>query len=63
MRKRAGPYTGMFFKKVLHEQITKELIARGLIYRAERIQHKYPHCWRRHPLCFFAQKELASGQQ
>lgn len=52
----AGPYTGMFFKSA-DEQITKELIARGLIYRAERIQHKYPHCWRDDsPLLFFAKK-------
>jgi len=50
-----GPYTGMFFfKKVPMSDY--EGANCTLIYRAERIQHKYPHCWRDIRYCFFAKK-------
>ncbi len=50
----AGPYAGMFFKDA-DQQITRDLAARGLMYRQERVRHAYPFCWRDDsPLLFYA---------
>ncbi len=40
-----GPYTGQFFKKA-DKHIAKDLLERGLMYRAGRLKHTYPFCWR-----------------
>ena len=40
-----GPYTGQFFKKA-DKHIAKDLLAHGLMYRAGRLKHTYPFCWR-----------------
>src|SRR5262245_59304304 len=50
----AGPYDGMFFKDA-DKFITRDLVIRGLMYRAERMHHAYPFCWRDEaPLLFYA---------
>ena len=49
-----GPYTKQFFKDA-DKQITKDLLAENLLYRAARIKHTYPFCWRcKTPLLFYA---------
>jgi isoleucyl-tRNA synthetase len=49
-----GPYDGMFFKEA-DKRITRDLAARGLMYRSERVRHAYPFCWRDDsPLLFYA---------
>jgi isoleucyl-tRNA synthetase len=49
-----GPYSGMFFKEA-DERITRDLAARGLMYRQDRVRHAYPFCWRDDsPLLFYA---------
>jgi isoleucyl-tRNA synthetase len=49
-----GPYTGQFFKTA-DKQIVRDLKSRGRIFKAERIKHAYPHCWRDDtPLLFLA---------
>ena len=49
-----GPYTGEFFKKA-DKAITKDLMAKGLMYRSARVKHTYPFCWRcKTPLLFYA---------
>lgn len=50
----AGPYSGMFFKDA-DKRITRDLTARGLMYRQDRVRHAYPFCWRDDsPLLFYA---------
>jgi len=39
------PVRGKFFKAA-DPLLTKELAARGLLYRSETIRHTYPFCWR-----------------
>lgn len=49
-----GPYGGMFFKDA-DKRITRDLAARGLMFRSERVRHAYPFCWRDDsPLLFYA---------
>jgi isoleucyl-tRNA synthetase len=49
-----GPYSGMFFKDA-DKRITRDLSARGLMFRSERVRHAYPFCWRDDsPLLFYA---------
>jgi isoleucyl-tRNA synthetase len=49
-----GPYGGMFFKDA-DKRISRDLAARGLMYRQERTAHAYPFCWRDDsPLLFYA---------
>ncbi|HEX8495463.1 MAG TPA: isoleucine--tRNA ligase [Pyrinomonadaceae bacterium] len=49
-----GPYSGMFFKDA-DKRITRDLTARGLMFRSERVRHAYPFCWRDDsPLLFYA---------
>ncbi|MBP2335663.1 isoleucyl-tRNA synthetase [Saccharothrix coeruleofusca] len=46
---------GMFFKDA-DEPVQADLRARGLLLRAQRFEHAYPHCWRCHtPLMYYAQ--------
>ena len=40
-----GPYTGQFFKRA-DKHISKDLLEHGLMYRAGRLKHTYPFCWR-----------------
>ena len=50
----AGPYAGQFFKQA-DKAITRDLLSRKLLYRAARIRHTYPFCWRcGTPLLFYA---------
>ena len=45
---------GMFFKDA-DRQLIGDLDDRGLLYRSERHQHSYPHCWRcGTPLLYYA---------
>jgi isoleucyl-tRNA synthetase len=47
-------YRGMFVKDA-DEKIIEDLRADGLLYRAERILHTYPFCWRcETPLLYYA---------
>ena len=39
------PFAGMWFKEADPEVIT-DLKRRGLMYRSEKYEHSYPHCWR-----------------
>ncbi|MFE7777452.1 isoleucine--tRNA ligase [Streptomyces sp. NPDC057445] len=46
---------GVFFKKA-DEALTKDLDARGLLFRHVPYEHSYPHCWRCHTaLLYYAQ--------
>lgn len=46
---------GQFFKKA-DVDLTKELEERGILFRSEKYEHSYPHCWRCHtPLIYYAQ--------
>ena len=40
-----GPYTGQFFKRA-DKPISEDLLEHGLMYRAGRLKHTYPFCWR-----------------
>jgi isoleucyl-tRNA synthetase len=47
-------FGGRFFKEA-DPLITRNLRERGLLFRAERVRHSYPFCWRcRTPLLFYA---------
>lgn len=51
---RTAPYNKQFFKQA-DKAITKDLLANNLMYRAARIKHTYPFCWRCNtPLLFYA---------
>jgi isoleucyl-tRNA synthetase len=48
------PWRGVFVKDA-DPHITRDLDERGLLYRAERITHTYPFCWRcKTPLLYYA---------
>ncbi len=54
---RIGPYEGRFVKDADPDLIA-DLAARDLIYRSERYEHAYPHCWRCDtPLLYYAKRE------
>ncbi|HMC54855.1 MAG TPA: class I tRNA ligase family protein, partial [Gemmatimonadaceae bacterium] len=45
---------GMFFKEA-DAPLTEELKRRGVLFRAGKVTHQYPHCWRCHtPLLYYA---------
>jgi isoleucyl-tRNA synthetase len=45
---------GMFFKDA-DDPLVRDLADRGLLFRVERYEHSYPHCWRCHtPLLYYA---------
>jgi isoleucyl-tRNA synthetase len=49
-----GPWAGLFIKDA-DPLITKDLEKRGLLYKAGRIVHTYPFCWRcDSPLVYYA---------
>ncbi|MEV6635101.1 isoleucine--tRNA ligase [Actinoplanes sp. NPDC051470] len=46
---------GMFFKDA-DQVLIKDLKDRALLFRSQRFEHSYPHCWRCHtPLMYYAQ--------
>ncbi|MBF8264834.1 MAG: ileS, partial [Dehalococcoidia bacterium] len=48
------PWDGKFVKDA-DKEINKDLAARGLLFRSERIKHTYPFCWRcSSPLLYYA---------
>jgi isoleucyl-tRNA synthetase len=51
---RIGPYAGRFVKDA-DDDLIEDLRTRGRLYRAERLLHAYPHCWRcGTPLLYYA---------
>ena len=51
---RIGPYEGVFVKDADNDLVA-DLEARGRMFRAERLLHAYPHCWRcGTPLLYYA---------
>ena len=51
---RIGPYAGVFVKDA-DEDLIRDLESRGRMFRAERLLHAYPHCWRcGTPLLYYA---------
>ena len=51
---RIGPYAGRFVKDADNDLI-EDLRGRGRLFRAERLLHAYPHCWRcGTPLLYYA---------
>jgi isoleucyl-tRNA synthetase len=52
--KEGSPFDGKHVLKA-NPEIVKDLLARGLLFHTEQVQHSYPHCWRcRHPIIFRA---------
>jgi len=50
------PLVGGVFFKDADPVLIDDLSARGLLFRSERFEHSYPHCWRCHtPLMYYAQ--------
>jgi isoleucyl-tRNA synthetase len=53
---RVGPYAGQFVKDA-DKGLVEELREKGLLFRAEELEHAYPHCWRcGTPLLYYAKK-------
>ena len=51
---RIGPYAGRFVKEA-DDDLIEDLRGRGRLFRAERLLHAYPHCWRcGTPLLYYA---------
>ncbi|MGI9077905.1 MAG: isoleucine--tRNA ligase [Gemmatimonadaceae bacterium] len=51
------PVIGGKFVKAADPVILEELRKRGLLWRAERLRHSYPHCWRCDtPLLYYARE-------
>ncbi|MCH2169496.1 isoleucine--tRNA ligase, partial [Myxococcota bacterium] len=49
-----GRYAGRFFKEV-DDDLSRDLMERGALYRSERVEHAYPLCWRDDsPLLYYA---------
>ena len=42
---RIGPYAGRWVKDA-DDDLIEDLRSRGRLFRAERLLHAYPHCWR-----------------
>ncbi|MFH0778195.1 MAG: class I tRNA ligase family protein, partial [Candidatus Eisenbacteria bacterium] len=54
--KEVAPWAGVFVKDADGE-IIEDLRKRGLLYRARRVSHSYPFCWRcDSPLIYYARK-------
>ncbi|WP_170977951.1 isoleucine--tRNA ligase [Blastococcus sp. CCUG 61487] len=50
------PLVGGHFFKAADPALVEDLQARGLLWREQRYEHSYPHCWRCHtPLMYYAQ--------
>jgi isoleucyl-tRNA synthetase len=53
---RVGPFAGKFVKDA-DAGLIEELEKGGLMFRAEKLEHAYPHCWRcGTPLLYYAKK-------
>ena len=53
---RVGPFAGQFVKDA-DPGLVEELRENGLLFRAEELEHAYPHCWRcGTPLLYYAKK-------
>ncbi|HWS79899.1 MAG TPA: isoleucine--tRNA ligase, partial [Rubrobacter sp.] len=53
---RVGPFAGQFVKDA-DPGLVEELREKGLLFRAEVLEHAYPHCWRcGTPLLYYAKK-------
>ncbi|GAA0323846.1 isoleucine--tRNA ligase [Actinoallomurus spadix] len=49
------PLVGGTFFKDADARLVEDLRERGLLFRVERYEHSYPHCWRCHtPLLYYA---------
>ena len=54
---RGAPFSGLWVKDA-DPKIVADLEERGLLWRAERLEHPYPHCWRCHtPLLYYPRKD------
>lgn len=52
-----APFNGQFVFKA-NDQIIANLQDRGLLFKAEKINHSYPHCWRcKNPIIFRATEQ------
>ncbi|WNV77364.1 isoleucine--tRNA ligase [Geodermatophilus sp. DSM 44513] len=50
------PLVGGHFFKAADAALVEDLQARGVLWREQRYEHSYPHCWRCHtPLMYYAQ--------
>jgi isoleucyl-tRNA synthetase len=50
------PLVGGHFFKAADPALVEELERRGVLWREQRYEHSYPHCWRCHtPLMYYAQ--------
>ncbi len=51
-----GPFEGRFVKdEEVAVDVIKDLAHRGLLFKKEKYEHSYPHCWRCHtPLIYYA---------
>ena len=55
-----GPYTGFLSGRFVKDEevavdIIKDLAHRGLLFKKEKYEHSYPHCWRcKTPLIYYA---------
>ena len=53
---RVGPFTDIFVKDA-DAGLVEELREKGLLFRAEKYEHAYPHCWRcGTPLLYYAKR-------
>jgi isoleucyl-tRNA synthetase len=53
---RVGPFAGLFVKEA-DPGLLEELREKGLLFRAEELEHAYPHCWRcGTPLLYYAKR-------
>ncbi len=52
-----APFAGQFVFKA-NDVIIKDLNDRGLLFKTQKIQHSYPHCWRcKNPIIFRATEQ------
>jgi isoleucyl-tRNA synthetase len=50
------PLVGRHFFKAADPTLVEDLQRRGILWREQRYEHSYPHCWRCHtPLMYYAQ--------
>ncbi|MBT0771304.1 isoleucine--tRNA ligase [Kineosporia sp. J2-2] len=50
------PMVGGLFFKDADEPLIMDMKKRGVLFRSQRFEHSYPHCWRCHtPLMYYAQ--------
>ncbi|WP_029433687.1 isoleucine--tRNA ligase [Blastococcus sp. URHD0036] len=50
------PLVGGHFFKAADDRLVVDMTERGVLWREQRYEHSYPHCWRCHtPLMYYAQ--------